>query len=109
MAKVVQWLSTAANEIQHSLSAARRHYLLNVKLDVELAEQKSHLVLGILEQHLQERQWLECNRPTIADVACFPYVALAGDAKIVLNVYPNVTAWIERVKQLPGYVGMPGI
>lgn len=109
MALVMQWLSTAANEIQHGLSATRRGYLLNVKLDVELAEKKSYLALGILEQHLQERQWLECDRPTIADIACFPYVALAGDAKISLEPYPHVVAWINRIKQLPGFVGMPGM
>lgn len=109
MAKVMQWLSTAANEIQHGLSATRLYYLLNVKLDVELAEQKSYLALGVLEQHLQERQWLECDRPTLADIACFPYVALAGDAKISLEPYPHVVAWIERIKQLPGFIGMPGI
>lgn len=109
MALVMQWLSTAANEIQHGLSATRLYYLLNVKLDVELAEKKSYLALGILEQHLQERQWLECDRPTIADIACFPYVALAGDAKISLEPYPHVVAWINRIKQLPRFVGMPGI
>lgn len=109
IAKVMQWLSTAANEIQHGLSAARRHYVLNVKLDMELAEKNSYLVLGILEQHLQERQWLECDRPTIADVACFPYVASSGDAKISLEPYPHVVAWINRINQLPGFIGMSGM
>lgn len=109
MAKVMQWLSMAANEIQHGLCAARLYYLLNVKLDVELAQKKSYLALGILEQHLQQRQWLECDRPTIADIACFPYVALAADGKISLESYPHVVAWIDRVKQLPGFVGMPGM
>lgn len=109
MANVMQWLSVAANEIQHGLSAARRYHLLNAKLDVELAENKAYLALGVLEQHLQGRQWLAGDRPTIADVACFPYVALAGDAKISLAPYPNVVAWSNRIKQLPGFVGMPGI
>ncbi|NET10250.1 MAG: glutathione S-transferase, partial [Symploca sp. SIO2B6] len=42
---------------------------------------------------------LEFEHPTIADIAVFPYVALASDGKIDLSPYPNVLAWIERVKQ----------
>jgi len=109
MSKVVQWLSTAANEISNSLATLRRHYLLNVPVNFELANHTAHRVLQILEEHLQQRDWLECDRPTIADIACFPYVALASDAKIDLKPYPRVVAWINRIKQLPGYVGMPGL
>ena len=34
---------------------------------------------------------------------------LAGDGQIALSPYPNVLSWIERVKKLPGFVGMIGI
>ncbi|MBW4634189.1 MAG: glutathione S-transferase [Iphinoe sp. HA4291-MV1] len=109
MGKVMQWLFTAANEIQHSVAAVRLHFLFNAKIDVEVALQKAHQILQILDKHLSERSWLECERPTIADVACFPYVALASDGKISLEPYPHVVSWIERIKQLPGYIGMPGL
>ncbi len=61
-----------------------------------------------MDGHLQQ-DWLEGDRPTIADIACFPYIALAADGKIALEDYPHVIAWISRIKQLPGYVGMPGL
>lgn len=109
MAKVMQWLSTTANEIQNGIAALRLHFLFNASIDLERSQQKAHQILQILNQHLQARQWLECDRPTIADVACFPYIALFSDAKIAMEAYPNVVAWVNRVKQLPGYVGMPGL
>lgn len=109
MGKVVQWLSMAANEIQHSLAAARKFFLLNAAIDLELAQNRAHEILQIMDQHLAQRQWLECDRPTVADVACFPYVGLAADGKISLEAYSHVIAWINRLKQLPGYVGMPGL
>lgn len=109
MSKVVQWLSTAANEIHGGLSTVRRHFLFNAVIDFESANQIALQTLQILDQHLQERNWLEGNHPTIADLACFPYVGLAGDAKIDLKPYPHVIAWIERIKQLPGYISMPGL
>ncbi|MBD2100426.1 glutathione S-transferase family protein [Leptolyngbya sp. FACHB-261] len=109
LARVMQWLSTAANEIQHSFSAARRHYMFNTQVNPEPAQQKAHQLLQILDQHLHERSWLELSRPTIADIACFPYINLAAEGKIYLDNYPNVRAWTTRIKQLPGYVGMPSL
>lgn len=109
MGKVMQWLSTAANEISNSLAPLRQHYLLNKPVNLELANKTAYQVLQILDEHLQQRDWLECNYLTIADLACFPYIALASDAKIDLKPYPRVIAWLNRIKQLPGYVGMPGL
>jgi glutathione S-transferase len=109
MGKVMQWLSTAANEIQHSFAAARRYYRLNAGLDIELAQHKAHQILRILNQHMEALNWLECSHPTIADIACFPYIGLAPDGKIFLDPYPHVVNWIERIRQLPGYIGMIGL
>lgn len=55
------------------------------------------------------RDWLELGRPTIADVAVFPYVALAPEGQIDLTPYAHVLAWVDRVKYLPGFIGMAGI
>jgi glutathione S-transferase len=65
--------------------------------------------LNLLNQHLSTRTWLEFERPTIADIAVFPYVALAPDGKIDLAPYPHVLAWIDRLKQLPKYIPMTGL
>lgn len=109
MSKVVQWLSTAANEIQNGPATARLHYLFNLKTDLGLAQQRSHGILQVMDEHLQERKWLELNCPSIADVACYPYIGLAPEGGISLEAYPNVVAWIERIRELPGYVAMPGL
>ncbi|MBW4663643.1 MAG: glutathione S-transferase family protein [Chroococcus sp. CMT-3BRIN-NPC107] len=109
MAKVVQWLSTTANEIQQGIAASRLHFIFNAPIDLELAQNKAYKVLQVINEALQGQNWLECARPTIADIACFPYIALAADGKIVLKDYPHVIAWISRIKQLPGYISMPGL
>ncbi|MBW4473897.1 MAG: glutathione S-transferase [Stenomitos rutilans HA7619-LM2] len=104
MSLVMQWLFTAAHDIQQGLAAARAYHLVGRQLDIETATQRSHTILTAINQHLARRQWLELNCPTIADIACFPYIALAADGKIALDNYANVTAWLARIKQLPGYV-----
>jgi glutathione S-transferase len=111
LAQVVRWLSTAAGEVLQGPANARLYHLFGAgtKINIERATQKSEFILTQLDRHLSTRTWLEFEHPTIADVAVFPYVALARDGKISLDGYPNVLAWIDRVKQLPGYIPMTGI
>jgi glutathione S-transferase len=110
LSRVMRWLSTAAGEVRQGPESARLYYLFQVtSINLERAIQKSEFILTQLNQHLAQRQWLELGHPTIADVAVFPYVALAEDGKIALDAYPNVLEWLDRVKHLPGFIGMSGI
>jgi glutathione S-transferase len=110
LAKVVRWLSTTAGEVRQGLEHARLYYMFGeTSINIERAHKKAEHILTQLNQHLSTRTWLEFERPTIADIAVFPYVALARDGKIDLSLYPHVLAWINRVKQLPCYISMPGI
>lgn len=85
------------------------HLFKTTSINIERANQKSEFILTQLNNHLGNREWLELGHPTIADVAVFPYVALAPDGKINLENYPNILSWIDRIKHLPGFVGMIGI
>lgn len=110
LAKIVQWLSTAANEVANGFAASRAYWKFNrTSIDINSAALRAHALLEVLNTHLQTRAWLELDRPTIADIACFPYIALAHEGKIELQTYPNVLTWIERIKQLPGFITMPGM
>jgi glutathione S-transferase len=111
MAQVIRWLSTAAGEVRQGPENARLYYLFGAgtKINIERATQKADFILTQLDKHLSTRTWLEFERPTIADVAIYPYIALARDGKIELDAYPHVLNWIDRVKQLPGYIPMLGI
>lgn len=110
LAQVIRWLSTTAGEVRQGPENARLYHLFGAtSINIERAEQKSDYILTQLNQHLSTRMWLEFDHPTIADIAVFPYVALSRDGKIDLDVYPDVLAWIDRVKQLPGYIPMAGL
>ena len=110
MAQVMRWLSTTAGEVRQGPEFARLYHLFKVStIDIEQTSKKATFILQQLEQHLTQRDWLACDRLTIADVAVFPYVALSRDGQVPLEVYPWVMNWIERIKQQPGFVGMPGV
>jgi glutathione S-transferase len=78
-------------------------------IDPTQAQRKAEFILAHLERHLSSRTWLELEHPTVADLAVFPYVALAADGQIDLRPFPQVRAWIDRVQQLPGFVRMVGL
>jgi len=109
LALVMQWLSTACNEIAHGPMHARAYYKFNLDIDIENAKAKSKDILTIIDKHLAERDWLELNRATIADIACFPYIALSHEGKISLDQYSNIQKWIANIKQLPNFISMPGL
>ncbi len=110
LSRIIRWLAIAASDIRQGPESARLYYLFKAtSISLERATQKAEFILTQLDAHLASQEWLELGHPTIADVAVFPYVALAPDGQIDLAPYPHVLAWIERVKHLPGFVGMTGI
>jgi glutathione S-transferase len=109
LATVMQWLSTAANEIQNGPGAARLVDKFGFALDKADTVRRAARILPLLEAHLTDRRWLALERPTIADCAVFPYVALAPEGGVALADFPNIGQWIARIKALPGFVPMPGI
>ncbi|WP_055336940.1 glutathione S-transferase family protein [Ralstonia solanacearum] len=106
--RIQQWLSTGGGEIMNA-AGARLVKILNYPLDLEKLHAGANRVFKILDDHLATRQFLELDHPTIADIACFPYTAMAGEGGIDLTPYANVLKWIERMKKIPGFIPMPGI
>ena len=109
MAEVMQWLAVMENETLYGLGKARVICKFKFPGNLEDAQLLGRKGLDVLEQRLAAYQWLALDRPTIADIGCFPYVALASEGEIPLDAYPSVRSWIDRIKSLPGFVGMPGI
>ncbi|MEX5576069.1 glutathione S-transferase [Pseudomonas lijiangensis] len=106
-ADIVQWLSFASNEVQHSLCAARLVQKFGIVLDKAQALEKSTVTLSLLDAHLERNDWLAINRPSIADCAVYPYVVLAPEGGVDLAPYANVARWMERIEALPGYLPKP--
>ncbi|MFL6634799.1 MAG: glutathione S-transferase family protein [Massilia sp.] len=107
-ARVQRWLSQAAGEIMFGPAAARvsaRFY--DTGVPAALSQTLAARVLGLMEGELTARDWLVGAAPTIADIACYSYIAHAPEGGIALDPYPQVRAWIARVQALPGFVPMP--
>jgi len=109
MAKVMQWLSFAQNEIHYGLQFARAIRHFGRQGNLEECRAYGRTALGVLQGHLASHAWLALERMTIADIACCPYVAMAPDADIALDDYPAILAWIGRIQAGPGFIPLPAI
>ena len=109
-ARTVAWLSLAANELANGPAALRVAAKFNRPLNIERATAVAKRAFDLMEKTLAAQRWLmPGEHPTIADVACFPYTALAHEGKFSLADYPALVAWCDRIRALPGFVPMEGI
>jgi predicted pyridoxine 5'-phosphate oxidase superfamily flavin-nucleotide-binding protein len=92
LARVAQWLVVAENEIARRPNDARLHDKSGDKLDVALARERASHVLKVMDAHLARNDWQALGRPTIADIACMPSVALSQEGGIPLDPYPAARA-----------------
>lgn len=105
-ARVQRWLSVAAGQIAFGPAAARVVTVFGGKLDADALIARSHALLKVIDGELQDRDFLAADTPTIADVAAYSYIAHAPEGNVALDAYANVNAWLQRIKQLPGFVPM---
>jgi glutathione S-transferase len=103
-AAVQRWLSAAAGELYRGPCSARMFTVWGDDLDADLAIRRAHEFLQLLNAELRSREWLAGNHPTIADLAHYAYVAHAPEGNVDISKYGNVTAWLVRVRALPGFV-----
>jgi len=68
--------------------------------------------LAVLNGHLGDRAFAIGGRPTIADLSLCGYLYWPDEFDVAWTDYPQIGAWLERIKGLPGWVHpyelMPG-
>jgi glutathione S-transferase len=76
------------------------------RLQMPVKRQQGNAALKLMDDHLNGRDWFVGDSISLADICLFAYTHVAGDADFDLSRYPNVLAWIERVKGDPHYIAM---
>lgn len=108
-----QWLAFS-HRLTGALGGARLVEMLHFDGDLATLQSNGVAALRELEAALTARRiagglFLVGDTPSIADIACFPYVALAPDGSISLDPYPSIRIWMRAIRALPGFIEMPGI
>ena len=80
---------------------------------ISFAEGRARMALGVLNTHLEGRDWIVGDTMTTADLSCCGYMFFDGEyPEDWMSAAPNVDAWRNRIKARPGwkhpYDLMPG-
>jgi glutathione S-transferase len=111
---VIGWLGMA-RDLGASAGAARLIDTFGAPGDADAARVRADILLEEAERRVwfNERaghEWLvEGAHPTIADVACFVYIAPCEDGGLSLRDRPALRRWCDRMRFLPGFVAMGGV
>ena len=73
---------------------------------------RAQAALKTLEHHLENRDWMAGDAPTLADTACCGYLYYPEPFGFERTNFPAISAWLDRIAALPGwkhpYDMMPG-
>jgi glutathione S-transferase len=93
------YIATSRFWIQHKPDSPEKMALLASKRDGGWA------ALKIMDDHLAKNDFFVGDY-SIADIALFAYTHVAHEGGFPLDNFPQIGAWIERVKARPGFVPM---
>ncbi len=95
------YIATSRFWLEHKPESPERAAILAGRRDGGWA------ALNVMEKHLAKNDFFVGDY-TIADIALFAYTHVSHEGGFPLDNFPKIRAWIERVKQQPGFISMNG-
>jgi glutathione S-transferase len=108
-ALVQQWMFFEQNQVELAIGIPRFWKKFGVEQPEALWEHyqgRAVASLKVLERHLAARKWFVGEGYSVADIALFAYTHLAPDAGHDPAQFPSVSAWLQRVREQPGWLAM---
>jgi glutathione S-transferase len=62
--------------------------------------------LTLMDEHLTGKNFFVGDRITLADICLYAYTHVAGDGGFDITHWPAIGAWLARVAEQPGYIGL---
>ena len=110
-AKVQQWQFSEQYSHEPFIAVARfiKRYLgmpEERRAEFEGKQSGGHRALAVMECTLSASPFLVGDTAPAADLSLFGYTHVADEDGFELSGYPALSAWIERIRALPGFVEM---
>lgn len=106
-ANIQQWLSVAVHEVMTGPFVLRAIQLFGMPADEAQAREKTEKLFGeLFEPHLKETKWLVGETPSIADIACYSYIARVNEGNFSLDAYPAIQQWLRNIEAIEGFKPM---
>lgn len=110
-AQVMQWLFF--EQYSHEPYIATSRFWISIlgkaeeyRTALEQKREPGYAALKVMENHLRQHSYFVDERYTIADIALFAYTHVADEGGFDLTQFPAIQAWLERVKNQPGYISI---
>ncbi|WCM28791.1 glutathione S-transferase family protein [Sphingomonas sp. QA11] len=109
-AQVWQWTFWGLNELERGLTVCLFERAIKADSDrdaaaAERAELELQAPFKVLDAALADRDWLLGGDFSVADINLAAIAALARPAKVSLDSYAYVLAWLDRATARPAYDG----
>jgi glutathione S-transferase len=92
-----------------AIVGALRFFVSTGRLDRDSPQAQQQLrfstaAVGQAETHLATNDFFVAGRYTVADIALYGYLQVAHEAGVDMSAFPNVAAWLARVREQPDHV-----
>ncbi|MBX2836999.1 MAG: glutathione S-transferase N-terminal domain-containing protein [Gammaproteobacteria bacterium] len=104
--EIMRWMFFDNHKLTGNLSTLRYLRAFTENGDGEVANflvGRVNNALKIVDNRLADKEFIIGERPTIADVSMCGYMFFLDEAKVDTSLYPNVMAWLDRIKALPNW------
>jgi glutathione S-transferase len=107
-AEVTSWLFFEQFDLMRALAVPRFYKIRGIYDEeqdkVRFLHEIGYTGLAKLEAWLDKHALLVGEHYTIADIAVFPYVSMAGQGGYDMGRFPAIGAWVSRIASQPGFV-----
>jgi len=106
-AEIQRWLSVAQGPVFSGPCCARLVTVFGAPLDHARAKSIAEKLFVTLDAYLAGKSFLCFERPTIADVALYSYIAHAPEGGVALTPHVHIGKWLKHIEALPNFAPMP--
>ena len=108
-AQALQWMFFEQYSHEPNIATSRfwlQHLELTPERKAALAQKRplGYAALDVMEKHLTGRSFFVGEQYSIADIALYAYTHVASEGGFDLAKYPNIRAWLERVRSQPKHI-----
>lgn len=103
---VIQWVffqATAIGPMQGQANVFLRYFPEVYQPAIDRYQNETKRLYGVIERQLHEKEYL-CGTYSIADISCFPWIAIHNWAGVSLDQFPNIKSWLARLCERPAIV-----
>lgn len=102
--RIIQWLMWqmgGLGPMMGQLNVFKRYFPENIPAAIDRYERETYRLFGVMEDQLGRNAFIAGDDYSIADMACWPWVAAHGWPGLTLDGHPALKAWHDRIAQRP--------